>query len=616
MVRASTRSRASVEQFVKLHSQAGFSSVEARGLRSMDNGSLDFIVESCTIAQIPPTQCSPDVRFFRRIPRRGLMSKKQMNSGRRRDLVWSCILAALFFSIPVILFFAYPISFWSSTDNEPLGLADALNLAHRLADLRMYQAPGMMGHPGVQFYLMSWLALAFSGYPLAATGPDFFHAVIDHVEDYHRAIVFMVALAGAAGVYIFARTALKLVPIGVTTVALLIWLVSTPATILFFMSSGFESFAILINALFLAILVRLAFDRDIDPTVVILAGCVGAFAYLNKLSYIYIPLALVSAIFWKAVFCRTGWFRGAALVALFVFALVAAVVAVAYFIIGWDSFGQLRRFHQSVIWGSELYGTGDQVVVSREGVRRAIMAIPGDKTYAIPLALIAGTVLFLSGLVAGFRNRQKDSVAVIAIGAGLAALFSALIVLKHYDSHYTAGVSAALPGCVLACYLFAQSWNSKLRFAAVAVAWIMVLLMADPVLRIVTGTLAGRSDATRLALEDMKEINARTAGMKRVIDFAYRVPFPQYGEGFVVYYAGIPRLTQEYVQNRRGVTNSITEQSVTEDVGAYVIDKGYFPNVEAVRSAPNLDLLGPKPVRLGADDELIELRTVFLLIRK
>ena len=539
-----------------------------------------------------------------------------MYSGRRTDLVWPGVFAALFLSIPIVLFFAYPIGFWNFTDNEPLGLADALNLAHRLADFRMYPAPGLMGHPGVQFYLMSWLALAFTGYPLAVAGQDFFRAVIDHVEDYHRAIVFIAAFVGAAGVYIFARTALKLIPIGATAVALLIWLMSTPATILYFMSSGFESIAILVNSLFLVILVRLAFDRDIDPTVVILAGCVGAFAYLNKLSYVYIPLALVSAIFWKAVFCRTGWLRGAALVTLFVFSFVGAIAVVAYLIIGWDSFGALRRFHRDVILGSGLYGGGDQVVVSREGLRQAIMAIPGDKSYAMPLALIAGGVLFIAGLVAGFRNRQNHGVAVIGIGAGLAALFSALIVVKHYDIHYTAGVSAALPGCVLACCLFARDWNSKVRFSALAVASVVVLFMAGPVLLNVRDVLATRSDTTRLASEDMKDINAHTAGMKRVVDFAYHVPFSQYGEGFVVYYANIPRLTREYLRNRQGVTNSITEQSVSEDVGAYVIDKGCFPDVETIKNAPNLDLLGPKPVRFDADDKLIELRTVFLLIRK
>jgi hypothetical protein len=539
-----------------------------------------------------------------------------MKFGERRLFLWPLVLAGVFLLIPVVLFFGYPIGFWNATDNEPLGLANALNLAYRLADFRMYPAPGLMGHPGVQFYLMSWLALAFTGYPVAVAGQDFFRTVIDHAEDYHRAIVFIAAFAGAAGVYIFARTALKLVPTGATAAALLIWLVSTPATILFFMYSGHESIAILCNSLFLVVLVRLAFDREIDPTVVILAGCVGAFAYLNKLAYIYIPLALVSAIFWKAVFCRTGWFRGAALVALFVGSFAVTIVLTAYLIIGWDGFRNLLRFHRNVILGTGLYGTGDQLVVDQDGVRRAIMSIPGDRTYAIPLALIAGGALFVAGLVTGWKNPQKDGVAVIGIGAGLAALLSALTVVKHYESHYTAGVSAALPACAVACYLFAQTWNSRIRFFAVAIAWVAGLLMAGPVLLKITETLASKSESTRLALADKKEISAETAGMERVVDFAYRVPFSQYGEGFVVYYAGVPRITQEHLQNRHGVTNSLTEHLVTEDVGAYVIDKKYFRDVEAVRSATNLDLLGPKPVKFNEGDKLIELRTVFLLIRK
>ena len=539
-----------------------------------------------------------------------------MKFGEPKYLLWPFILAVVFFCIPVVLFFAYPVGFWNSTDNEPFGLANALNMAYRLADLRLHPAPGLMGHPGVQLYLMNWLALAFTGYPVATTGQHFFRSVIDHVEDYHRAIVFIAAFVGAAGVFIYARTALKLVPVGPTTAGLLIWLVSTPATILFFMSSGFESIAILINSLFLVVLVRLACDPEIDSRVVVLAGCVGAFAYLNKLSYIYIPLALVSAIFWKATFSRAGWLRGAALIALFVCGFVATIVATAYLIIEWDGFRNLLRFHRSVILGAELYGTGDQVIVSREGIWRAIAAIPGDRTYAVPLALLAGGVLFVAGLLAGFKNPQKHAFAVISIGAGLAALFSALIVVKHYETHYTAGVSATLPACVMACYLLAQGWNDKARFSVVAITCIAMPLMAGPVLFKAIGALADRSDATLSASEDMKQISALTEGMTRVVDFAYRVPFPQYGEGFVIYYAGVPQLTQEHLRDRRGLTNSFTEHLVMEDVGGYVIDKNYFRDVEAVKNAPNLDLLGPKPVKFNEGDKLIELRTVFLLIRQ
>ena len=83
----------------------------------------------------------------------------------------------------------------------------------------------------------------------------------------------------------------------------------------------------------------------------------------------------------------------------------------------------------------------------------------------------------------------------------------------------------------------------------------------------------------------------------------------------LLYYAGIQPLTDEYAKVRHGVTNSLAEAWVTEDVGAYVIDKNYFPNADAVKQAPNVDLLGPKPVRYQEGDRLIELRTVFLLMR-
>jgi hypothetical protein len=541
---------------------------------------------------------------------------EQMKSGRPGSLIWPLILAAVFFFIPVVLFSAYPLGFWSSTDYEPLGLADALNMAYRLGDLTLYAAEGMTNHPGVQFYLTSWLALALSGHPIATgQGYSFFRDVIDHVEDYHRMAVYLAGLAGSAGIYLFARTALKLIPPGAVVAALLLWLVSTPATILCFMYTGFEPFALLINGVFLVILVRIAFDRDLDSWMMVLAGCVGAFAYLNKLSYAYIPLALVSAIFWKAVFCWIGWRRGARLIAISFFTFVGVIIATGYLVIGSNAFIAMLRFHRNVILGSGLYGTGSQVVVSEAGVLRAIMTIPGDEAWAVPLALIAGAALWIAGLAAGFRNRQDNSVAVIAIGAGLAGLFSALSVLKHYDSHYTAGVSAALPGCVLACCLLARSWT-RARFAAVAVTWAAVLLMMGPVLRNVSGALAARSATSRLAVADMKQVRTETSRMQRPVGYTYRVPFPQYVEGFVVHFAGVPRLTEEYVENRGDITNGIAGPPGAGDDGAYVIDKTYFPTIEAVKSAPNLDTQGPKPVQFGAGDRLIEFRTVFLLIRK
>ena len=128
-------------------------------------------------------------------------------------------------------------------------------------------------------------------------------------------------------------------------------------------------------------------------------------------------------------------------------------------------------------------------------------------------------------------------------------------------------------------------------------------------------TLASRANSNRLAQADLKEINSYLAGTKRAVEFAYKAPFAQFGEGFVIIYASVPRLTWEYFKSRPQVISSLMVGQVTRDVGAYVIDKGYFPTVESVKAAPNLALLDPKPLKFSDGDKLIELRTVFLLIR-
>lgn len=126
---------------------------------------------------------------------------------------WPLFLAVVFFLIPTLLAVAYPFSFWNGNDYETHGLADALNLAYRLADRKMYVATGMSYHPGVPFYVMSWLALALAGYPIASADSGFYVAVMANVEKYHQITIWLGALTGAIGVWIFARTARKLVPV-------------------------------------------------------------------------------------------------------------------------------------------------------------------------------------------------------------------------------------------------------------------------------------------------------------------------------------------------------------------------------------------------------------------
>ena len=107
----------------------------------------------------------------------------------------------------MILALLYPTSFWAMSDYEPHSLANALNMAYRLADLKMYTPMGMSYHPGVPFYLMSWLALALTGHPLGSDGVGMFNTLVDHIETFHLAMIFLAGLVGAAGIYVFARSA-------------------------------------------------------------------------------------------------------------------------------------------------------------------------------------------------------------------------------------------------------------------------------------------------------------------------------------------------------------------------------------------------------------------------
>src|SRR5258708_36897792 len=106
----------------------------------------------------------------------------------------------------------------------------------------------MAYHPGVTFYLLSWLALALTGYPIAS-GENFFSTVLAHVEDYHRMILHLGASVGAAGVFFLVRAPRQHVIVGETAAGRKLWVVSASAILQMLMSVGMDAFAMLINAL-------------------------------------------------------------------------------------------------------------------------------------------------------------------------------------------------------------------------------------------------------------------------------------------------------------------------------------------------------------------------------
>ena len=179
----------------------------------------------------------------------------------------------------------------------------------------------------------------------------------------------------------------------------------------------------------------------------------------------------------------------------------------------------------------------------------------------------------------------------------MASLFSALFVIKHYGFQYTTGVFATLPAGAAACYLLAMSCGGRFWFrtAAAALCVIAVSWMAGRSSNALSLPLAARADKSRLAQQDLLEIDAWLAGSGQPIEFGHHPPFSWSGEGFVIYYGSVPRMIDAYAGSRQQMFGSATAGLIKRQPGTYVIDKAYFPTADSIKTAP-------------------ELRTVFLLI--
>lgn len=516
----------------------------------------------------------------------------------------------------LVFAFRYPASIWSMTDYELDSLSGALNVAYRLGDLRFYPAPSMEKHPGVPNYLLSWVALAFAGFPRATSGLEFFHSVLDHVERFHSIMIVLSALTGAAGVFVLMRNASRIAPIAVTAIGILLWLASTPYSLLSLLSFSIDSFGLILNALFVIALWRIAREPRLVPSTMILAGAVGAAAYLTKLSYINLPIGLGAAIGMVFLAGRGDRRWTLLMAALFAYACAIIIFVVALWFIEWSSFKALLNFHISVIFHSGAYGTGPSGIVGSSELLSAIRSIPADGAYAIPIALAAGAVLIAASVARAIPGGDdRLTAAIFAMGAGAASLVSAVSVLKHYSPHYSAGVACTLPACIVAGYVVLNNWKPRRRPLAAVLVVALLCIPAMSTIRVTDGLMSAYWRRSIDAEDDRKVIAQYVARAPPMVGFAYAAPFREYGEGYLLASTEIPRLTFEYLAKSSRTISSATQHLAQRDVGVFIIDKSRFQTAQSVAAADNFNLLGPVE-KYQAGDTLIELKTAFVLVRR
>ena len=495
-----------------------------------------------------------------------------------------------------------------------LSLSHALNLEARLADRTYYPAPSLAGHPGVPFYLTSWLALKAS-VPSTADVADRLSQVFDNAEAFFLATEGMAIAIGAASIFSFVMVGGRLANPLVCLLGLGLWVASSHQSLLTVLSLQNETFALALNVVFIAVVYRVARSDRLRLLDALWIGLVSAAAYLVKISYLYIPIAIAAALLTSLAIRHRPERSEIPIAGLACVIFVAAIMVIGYGVIGKPAFHALLAFHWSVLTHAGLYGHGASGLVSEEVLRETQQSAIASGALAIPLALAGGA---FGSICSVLRYRQRCSEAadaIVGVGLSVAAMMSALIVIKHYAEHYVAGVSATLPG--LAIMAFRDLESRRLRTLYYSTLTLIVagcLVVSWPRL------LAVCRAATEFRAElsnDRRELENIIADRKGVGLYTYGLPLREASAGFVMYYAGLGALEREYAANKPTRMSPLQKiaQAANTRFDYFVVSKSYYPDKGAVRAATALDPLGALQVHYEAGDQLVELRRMFIILK-
>jgi hypothetical protein len=396
----------------------------------------------------------------------------------------------------------------------------------------------------------------------------------------------------------------------VLVIALALYFVMTPQSVFRAVNPLTESFALAVNALFIVALVRLARD-PLRVWPYVLCGVAAAFAYLLKVSFLYVWGALLAAFAYLAVFGVRP--LGVAPVlrllrGLVVFHVVGIglVWAVGLTVIGEFYFAALRRLH----WSIFTHGPGSEANASLADVVQS-MALSWDSgATALPVVMVVAPALLLAVTVATLRRRLPPFAGAVAVGAAMAALASVAAVLTRYGETYVVGVAATIP------LLFVASWyaagDSRARRVIVATALGVVLLSAWRAAPAVDHLFTEKVSTSRKASSDAQAI-AGIAGPDATLLYLYRVPMVGFGKGYVAFHCEVPHINEALLAANRNEQSSMARSVSAPDF--VVVDKHYNLTAAEVKSGKNLDPINGVKTVWRDGDELIALDKVWLMRR-
>lgn len=501
----------------------------------------------------------------------------------------------------------YPSTLWAGDDYSLQYLAAACNAGARLHDLVMYKTTTMAYHPAVPFYIFSWLA-AFAALGTGAIGSDlsFFDRLIDNAPALFVSLKASAIIVTALLVLVYRMALIRLVPAAVAALAIALYFVTTPQSIFRSVYPLTETFALAVNALFLLALVRFARNPlGLWPSV--LSAMAVAFAYLLKVSFLYVYGGLLIAFLYVVLFGGHPW---RPLVRLFLLSHAIGlilIVIVGFCFIGREYFVALLRLH----WAIVIHGAGSEANSSISDVLQSIWASWRSGATAIPIVLVVAPALLLAVTIATRRKRISVFVGAIAVGAATASLASVAAVLTRYGETYAIGIAATVPLLFAGVWLFASDRRTRrmVASAGLCVAMFSAWRSVSPIEML----FLDKSAVSAKAEADMQSIEQRVGPHEQGL-YLYRVSMPGYGKGYVALHCDVPAITNALLDADRAEQSSMARS--VKDPDYVVADTGYNFTEAAIKSGKNLDPLDSVPTTYREGDEIIRLNDAWLLIRK
>lgn len=511
----------------------------------------------------------------------------------------------------------FPAEYWDLLNGEytQLSLSHALHLETRLEKGRNPKNIGLAYHPGVPFYLASWLAMRIGAMDYPA-GEDMLAYTVERPEAFWAArqkMAAAVAISGLLLLWLFLR------PYGLAPacVGLALYFRFNLSWFIGLTELSNETFALPFMALFFMVLRYLLGRQKLDHGGAFLLGAIAGAGYSIKLPYgivFFAGLAALVVFHWRA---KRAPDSPAPLKHLMAYLLGAAAVIflIMPVMIGFGNFWTLMGNHIRVITHSGYYGAG-HLGPPDTGILQSnlgeIYGVYPDAFFVIGLFLAVGAAYL------ALRPPADSGDMAMALGLGLSVFTLLFSVIKHYQAHYVMMVAAcaALAGGFLLHVIIKHGKANIRGYALDGTALVLLVALGFSGYQGASISREGFAGRITNAKADLKIVKAKPLGAKDLITWVHGAG----GKPMIIIetldWAGL-LMDPRFDAIRRGL---LENREISTLSGLYLRDKSMDYQIRYIISPKlyfkprgNLALQGPMCLPYEKDDMITPLSTVVII---